>query len=77
MGFKPKQILLKFDFIGPIPEFRILNETRYKSIFSSILSILLIIFSIGFSIYFFYDYLSWIPKVEYYKNNDFFQQTKH
>ena len=71
MGFKPKQILLKFDFIGPFPEFRILNETRYKSIFSSILSILLIIFSIGFAIYSFYDYLHQIPKVEYYKNNDF------
>ena len=71
MGFKPKQILLKFDFIGPFPEFRILNETRYKSIFSSILSILLIIFSIGFAIYSFYDYFHQIPKVEYYKNNDF------
>ena len=71
MEFKPKKILLKCDFIGAIPEFRILDETRYKSIFSSILSILLIIFSITFAIYFFYDYLNRIPKVEYYKNNDF------
>ena len=30
MGFNAKQILKKCDFIGAIPEFRILNETRYK-----------------------------------------------
>ena len=71
MGFKAKRILLKCDFIGCIPEFRILDDSRYKSIFSSILSILLIIFSIGFAIYSFYEYLNQIPKVEYYKNNDF------
>ena len=70
MGFNGKQILKKCDFIGAIPEFRILNETRYKSIFSSILSILLIIFSIFFVIYSFVDYLNQNPKVEYYKNND-------
>ena len=70
MGFKSKQILLKCDFIGPIPEFRILDETRYKSIFSSILSILLIIFSIVFVIYSFIEYLNQNPKIEYYKNND-------
>ena len=71
MGFNIKQILLKFDFVGPIPEFRILNQTRYTSIFSSILSLLLIIFSIGFVIYSFNEYLKQNPKVEYYKNNDF------
>ena len=70
MEFKPKKILLKCDFIGAIPEFRILDETRYKSIFSSILSILLIIFSIVFVIYSFDEYLNQNPKVEYYKNND-------
>ena len=70
MGFSAKQILLKCDFIGPIPEFRILDDTRYKSIFSSILSILLIIFSIVFIIYSFDEYLKQKPKVEYYKNND-------
>ena len=37
MGFNTKQILLKCDFIGAVPEFRILDQTRYKSIFSSIL----------------------------------------
>ena len=66
-----KKFLLKFDFIGPIPEFRILDDTRYKSIFSSILSILLIIFSIVFVIYSFDEYLNQNPKVEYYKNNDY------
>ena len=54
-----------------IPEFRILDETRYKSIFSSILSILLIIFAIVFVIYSFDEYLNQNPKVEYYKNNDY------
>ena len=70
MVFKSKQILLKCDFIGFIPSFRILDETRYKSIFSSILSILLIIFSFVFVIYSFIEYLNQNPKVEYYKNND-------
>ena len=71
MGFHVKQILFKFDFVGPFPEFRILNDSRYKSIFSSILSILLIIFAIVFVIYSFYEYLNQNPKKEYYKNNDF------
>ena len=71
MGFNAKKILFKCDFIGPIPEFRILDETRYKSIFSSILSILLIIFAIVFVIYSFDEYLNQNPKVEYYKNNDY------
>ena len=71
MGLKLKQILLKCDFIGCIPDFRILNETRYKSIFSSILSILIIIFSIIFVCYSFVEYISQNPKVEYYKNNDY------
>ena len=70
MGFKAKHILLKCDFIGSVPEFRILDETRYKSIFSSILSILLIIFSLIFVIYSFVEYLNQNPKIEYYKNND-------
>ena len=69
MGLKLKQILLKCDFIGCIPDFRILNETRYKSIFSSILSILIIIFSIIFICYSFVEYINLNTKVEYYKNN--------
>ena len=71
MVFKSKQILLKCDFIGYIPELRILDEARYKSIFSSILSILLIIFSIIFVTYSFIEYLNQNPKIEYYKNNDY------
>ena len=71
MVFNSKQILLKFDFIGAIPEFRVLDEARYKSIFSSSLSILLIIFSVVFVIYSFNEYLNQNPKVEYYKNNDY------
>ena len=70
MVFNAKKILFKCDFIGSIPEFRILNETRYKSFFSSILSIILIIFAIVFVIYSFDEYLNQNPKVEYYKNND-------
>ena len=71
MGLKIKKILLNCDFIGFIPSFRILDETRYKSIFSSILSILIIIFSIIFVCYSFAEYVKQNPKVEYYKNNDY------
>ena len=70
MEFKPKKILLKCDFIGAIPEFRILDERRYKSIFSGILSILLILFSIIFFCYSLIEFINQNPKVEYYKNND-------
>ena len=71
MAFKLKPILLKSDFIGFIPQLRILEQTRYKSVFSSILSIAIIIFSAGFVFYSFVDYLSQNPNVLYYKNNDF------
>ena len=70
MALKIKPLLLKCDFIGFIPQFRIFNESRYKSIFSSLLSIILIIFSLGFFLYSFIEYLEQNPKVEYYKNND-------
>ena len=70
MDIKIKPLLLKCDFIGFIPQFRILEETRYKSIFSSILSIIIIIFSAGFVFYSFVDYLNQNPSVHYYKNND-------
>ena len=71
MGFKIKSVLLKCDFIGFIPQFRILNESRYKSIFSSILSFLIIIFSVIFISYSFIDFIDQHPEVEYYKNNDY------
>ena len=70
MAFKIKHLLLKFDFIGFVPQFRILDETRYKSIFSSILSIILILFSIAFVSYSFSEFIHQNPKVEYYKSND-------
>ena len=70
MNFKIKSLLLKADFIGFIPQLRIFEQTRYKSIFSSILSIIIIIFSAGFVFYSFVDYLNQIPRVNYYKNND-------
>ena len=66
-----KPLLFKCDFIGFTPQLRILDEFRYKSIFSSILSILIIIFSIVFILYSFIDFIDQHPKVEYYKNNDY------
>ena len=44
MGIKFKQILLKIDFIGLTPQLHILNDNKYKSIFSSILSICIFYF---------------------------------
>ena len=70
MDSKIKPLLLKCDFIGFIPQFRILEKTRYKSIFSSLLSIAIIIFSVAFTLYSFLDYLNHNPNVHYYKNND-------
>ena len=53
-----------------IPQFRILDEFRYKSVFSSLLSILIILFSIIFVSISFIDFIHQKPNVEYYKNND-------
>ena len=71
MAFRIKPLLLKFDFIGFIPQFRILEETRYKSLFSSFLSIAIIFFSIAFVFYSLADFLNQNPQVQYYKNNDY------
>ena len=71
MVFKIKPLLLKCDFIGFIPQFRIMDDIRYKSIFSSLLSIILIVFFIAFASYSFIEYVHQIPKIEYYKNNDY------
>ena len=70
MPIKIKSLLFKTDFIGFIPQLRILEERRYKSLFSSILSIIIIIFSVAFVFYSFVDYLNQNPNVLYYKNND-------
>ena len=71
MVIKIKPVIYKCDFIGLTPQLRILDETRYKSIFSSILSIFIIIFSIVFVSYSFSEYIKQNPNVEYYKNNDY------
>ena len=71
MAFKIKPLLFKCDFIGFIPQFRILEETRYKSLFSSFLSIAIIVFSVAFVFYSLLDYLNQNPQVQYYKNNDY------
>ena len=71
MAIKIKPLLFKSDFIGFIPQFRILEETRYKSLFSSFLSITIIIFSFAFIFYSLVDYINQSPQVQYYKNNDY------
>ena len=71
MGIKLKPIIYKCDFLGLTPQLNILNETSYKSIFSSILSIFIIIFAIVFVSYSFSEYIKQNPNVEYYKNNDY------
>ena len=71
MALKIKPLLLKCDFVGFIPHFRILNEFRYKSVFSSILSLLIILFSIIFILFSFIDFIHQKPKIEYYKSNDY------
>ena len=71
MIFKIKTLLFKFDFIGFIPQFRILDESRYKSLFSASLSFLIILFSIIFISSSFIDFIHQNPQIEYYKNNDY------
>jgi len=61
MTSKIKSSLLKSDFIGFIPKFRILEETRYKSVFSSLLSIEVVIFSIIFFVNSLIDFLHQSP----------------
>ena len=71
MTIKIKSLLYKYDFIGLIPQLRILEETRYKSVFFFFLSIAVVIFSIAFAVYSFIDYLHQNPHLQYYKNNDY------
>ena len=59
------------DFSGIIPQFRILNNNRYKSIPSTIISIIIIIFSITFSIYSIIEYMKYdSPSIFYLKKYD-------
>ena len=57
MCSKVKLFLYTFDFIGIVPQFRILKYDSYKSIFSTIISIIITIASIGFAIYSIIDYI--------------------
>ena len=54
---KIKLFLYRFDFIGIVPQFRILKYDSFRSIFSLITSIIITIASIVFSIYSIIDYL--------------------
>ena len=61
-----KLFLYTFDFIGMVPQFRILKYDSYRSIFSSIISIIITIASIVFSIYSIIDYLKFnTPTISY------------
>ena len=66
-----KSILFKLDFLGIVPQMRILNNNIYKSLFSSIFSIIVIIFSAAFAIYSFIEFINQEPTIDYYKTNDF------
>ena len=68
---KAKFFLYRFDFIGAVPQFRILTYDSYKNVFSTILSITIIISSIGFTIYSIIDYIQFSnPSISYLKKND-------
>ena len=68
---KIKSILFSFDFLGITPQLEILNNSVYKSIFSSYFSIIIIIFSVAFGIYSFIEFINQNPIIDYHKNNDF------
>ena len=65
-----KPLLFKCDFIGFPPQLRILDEVRYKSVFSSLLTFLIILFAVIFVSISFIDFIYQQPEVEYYKSND-------
>ena len=71
MSIKIKSFLFSFDFIGIIPQLRILNYKSYKSIFSSLISIIIILISIFFAIYSLIEYIYQDPIIDYYKSNDY------
>ena len=66
-----KSILFKLDFIGIIPQLKILNNNIYKSMFSSIFSIIIIFFFFFFLIFSFIEFNYQRPMIDYYKANDF------
>ena len=66
-----KAFLYFFDFIGTSPELYVFNNTRYKTIFSSILSIIIILFSSFFTIYSLIEFFKYeSPIISYSKGND-------
>jgi len=61
-----KLFFYSFDFIGIVPQFRILKYDSYKSIFSTIISIIITISSIVFTIYSIIDYIKFNnPSISY------------
>jgi len=67
-----KLFLYRFDFIGIIPQFRILKNDNYKSIVSTIISIIIALTSVGFSIYSIIDYLKFNnPSISYLIRNNY------
>ena len=61
-----KLFFYSFDFIGIVPQFRILKYNSYKSIFSTIISIIITISSIVFTIYSIIDYIKFNnPSISY------------
>jgi hypothetical protein len=66
-----KPFLYTFDLVGEIPQLLVLNERRYKTIFSSIISIIIILFSIIFSLFSLIEYLKYENQIiAYSKSND-------
>ena len=65
-----KHFIYNIDFIGQIPQLRVLNNNRYHSLFSIIVSIGLILFAIGFSISSIIQYKNQDPSICYYNTID-------
>jgi len=71
MAMTFKSILFNLDFLGIIPQLKILNNNIYKSMLSCLLSIIVIIFFVVFGIYSFIEFINQFPMIDYYKANDF------
>ena len=71
MAAKFRSFLYFFDFVGTSPELYVFNNTRYKTIFSSILSIIIILLSSFFTIYSLIEFFKYeSPIISYSKGND-------
>ena len=68
---KCQSIIYFFDLVGTSPEIYVFNNTRYKTILSSILSIIIILFSVFFTLYSLIDFFKYeSPIISYSKGND-------